>query len=594
MTNPTADRSLPSLTVSSMAPARELLDEGRALAASVRVGTTPFLTRHAVASEAEYKRSQAARGQTMQHAHIGFRRIDRTVDALAELTDRAEGAAIFIDRFGITLDWAMGYPTSHRKDAMLGTGIVLNGPEDFARLTQATTAATHFGDFMVGLPGALENTIAALQAGATAIGNLGQYFTFRLPGWDDDVMTTEMTVKALGLIAAQDADILVHSNLDDGFAGLFEDMASAIGMVLIERVIVEEMIGAKLAFCYGHHFSSPLSRMAFQEALSRITETPGSMIYGNTVSYRAASAANYASLSSYLLADIAALRRHPTGHAINPVPVTENLRIPDVDEIMDAQLFAARLAEHAADYGPVMARQPVSDMADRLIEGGTAFKFRALQGLANLGVDISDAAALMLAIRRLGAKRMEAMFGINTAEVDGEKPTIVPADWVRELKHMADEWLRDAQVEQGAFRGLRIALGTTDVHEHGAYLVRDILERLGVKVIDAGVSIDADDLVTTAIDEQADMIAVSTYNGVGVSYARALRNELRAQDVDLPVVMGGKLNAIPQHSNTDLPVDATDAIAETGVIPCATLNALVPVLRACAAEKRSRELAVTS
>ena len=33
------------------------------------------------------------------------------------------------------------------------------------------------------------------------------------------------------------------------------------------------------------------------------------------------------------------------GALVNPVPVTENLRIPDVDEILDAQLFAARLAE---------------------------------------------------------------------------------------------------------------------------------------------------------------------------------------------------------------------------------------------------------
>ena len=100
---------------------------------------------------------------------------------------------------------------------------MLDGPEDFARITGAAPAAAHFGDFMMGLPGAVENTKAALAAGATAIGNLGQYFTFRLPYWDDDVATTEATLVALGLVAAQDAEILVHSNLDDGFAGLFAD-----------------------------------------------------------------------------------------------------------------------------------------------------------------------------------------------------------------------------------------------------------------------------------------------------------------------------------------------------------------------------------
>ena len=124
----------------------------------------------------------------------------------------------------------MGYPAPVRSDRPRGTGIVLEGPEDFLRITDAAPAATHFGDFMMGLPGAVENTKAALAAGATAIGNLGQYFTFRLPYWDDDVATTEATLVALGLVAAQAVEVLVHSNLDDGFAGLFADMSSAIGM----------------------------------------------------------------------------------------------------------------------------------------------------------------------------------------------------------------------------------------------------------------------------------------------------------------------------------------------------------------------------
>ena len=72
---------------------------------------------------------------------------------------------------------------------------------------------------------------------------------------------------ALGLIAAQPAEILVHSNLDDGFAGLFQDMTSAFGMALIEKYIVEDLVGASLAFCFGHHFSAPLTRAAFQAAL---------------------------------------------------------------------------------------------------------------------------------------------------------------------------------------------------------------------------------------------------------------------------------------------------------------------------------------
>ena len=74
---------------------------------------------------------------------------------------------------------------------------------------------------------------AGQVAGSTAIGNLGQYFTFRLPGWDDDVATTAATVTALGLIAGQETEVLVHSNLDDGFAATLSDLASALGVPII-------------------------------------------------------------------------------------------------------------------------------------------------------------------------------------------------------------------------------------------------------------------------------------------------------------------------------------------------------------------------
>ncbi|MEM8877397.1 MAG: cobalamin-dependent protein [Pseudomonadota bacterium] len=577
---------MPRLTDPKLSPGNHLLAEGRAMARDWRVGRCTFLDSEQVRSEAEYKRREAARGRIMQHAHIGFRKVDRTVAAMAELHQAADRSGVKIDRFGITLDWAMGYPPDLRDQATRGTGIVLSGPEDFARITNASPAAAHFGDFMLGLPGAVENTCGALAAGATAIGNLGQYFTFRLPGWDDDVATTEATVKALGLIAAQDMDILVHSNLDDGFAGLFLDMVSALGMVLIEKHIVEDLIGAHASFCFGHHFSAPLSRMAFQAAVARVTDTPGSMIFGNTVSYRGEAAANYASLSSYLLADIAALGRHHSGHAINPVPVTENLRIPETSEILDAQLFAARLAEHEAGYADLFDVTAIDLLTDQLCVGCETFKTRALAGLADRGVDTTDPAALMLAIRRLGSRRMEFLFGAGE-DVRNHRQPLVPADWARELDHMAEDWLAHQTIEPEDLTGVRVALGTTDVHEHGAHLVRDVMQRIGVEVIDAGVAVDADDLVTTALEANADVIAVSTYNGVGLSYARSVKTELEKRNADLPVIIGGKLNGIPEQSNSDLPVDVSDDIAKTGAIPCADLDAMVPVLRDCATRKRS-------
>ncbi len=566
----------PILTDPALAPGRELLAEGRGMARDWQLGRSLFLDSEGVASEADYKRRAMAEGRMMQHAHIGFRSIDRTVSAMGELHGRAADEGVRIDRFGVTLDWTMGYPQDRRKGATRGTGIVLNGPEDFARITQASPAAAHFGDFMLGLPGALENTRAAIAAGATAIGNLGQYFSFRLPYWDDDVATTDATLRALGLIAAQEAEILVHSNLDDGFAGLFLDMTSAFGMMLIEKHIVEDLIGASASFCFGHHFSAPLTRAAFQAALARETDTPGTMIFGNTVAYQGGPYANYASLANYLLSDLAALHEHHSGHAVNPVPVTENVRIPDVDEILDAQLFAARLADHAPGHAAVRDNALIAQMADRLIAGGRAFAEAALRGLAERGVDTGDPAALMLAIRRLGARRMEALWGAGPMEGTRRAP-LVAADWAEELDEMAGAWVRRQAGAALAHR--RVALGTTDVHEHGAYLVRRALEGLGVEVLEAGVAIDAEVMVARALETGADAIAVSTYNGIGLGYARAVIAELAARGVEMPVLMGGKLNEIPQDSNSSLPVDVSAQIREAGAYPCANLDDMLAALR---------------
>lgn len=583
MTAPLPPRDL--LIPPTLRPGRELLAQGRALARDWTVGRNAFLDAHSVASEADYKRARAVSGRIMQHAHIGFRSVERTVAAIAEVHGRCAARGVTVDRFGITLDLSMGYPPAMRRGSRRGTGIVLEGAESFARITNAAPAAAHFGDFMLGLPGALDNAMGALAAGATAIGNLGQYFTFRLPDWDDDVATTEATVTALGLIAAQPVEVLVHSNLDDGFAGLFADMSSALGMVLIEKHIAETLIGARLSHCFGHHFTAPLVRMAFHAALARVSQTPGTMIFGNTVSYKSTPAGNYASLASYLQADIWALGRLHTGHAVNPVPVTENERIPDVDEIIDAQTFAARLAEQAGAAGALVDFAPVDALADRLVAGGRLFAARVLAGLEEAGIDTTDPAQTLLALRRIGPKRLEAAFGAGEPDPKAwsGRRSVALAEWVEELEHDARAWagrVPDERASRLADRHLVACVATSDVHEHGKNLVARTLDHLGIEIVDGGTSVDADDLVATALEARADIIAISTYNGIALRYAREVKDALARAGADIPVCIGGRLNQIPEDSNSGLPVDVSADIAALGVVPCATPIGLIEHLTA--------------
>ena len=568
-----------------------LLAAGRRLAESVRVGPCPFLAEWGVASEADYKRRRMAEGAFMLHAQVGYRSPEKTRRAFAEIHRRVAAAGYRVDRYGICLDWSMGYPAAQRAHMPRGTGLILDRPGDFAALTAMAPVAPHFGDFVIGTPAALENTAAALLAGATTIGNLGQYFTFRMPRWSDDVGTTAETVKAIALCAAQPVEVLVHSNLDDGFAALFCDLACGIGAALLERHIVEDLLGARMSHCYGHTFSEPLTRLAFQRALAQASPHPGSMVYGNTTVYGASAVENYANLAGYLLTDILAQRTRPSGHGLNPVPVTEAMRIPDIDEIVDAQLFANRLMDRAEGYRPLLDLAQADALADRLVAGGRQFLARTLHGLREAGIDLGNPFELLLALRRIGARRLEELFGPGQVRAGAPRQRIplVRATTVAALEAQGQGLAATLpEADRTALRaaGLKACVTCTDVHEYGKILVETALAAVGVAVCDAGVSAEPEEVARLALAERADLIAISTFNGVALGFLTALRGELTRLGLDLPVFIGGKLNQVPEDSADSLPVDVSGELAALGARACLRVEEMLAALAALARARR--------
>ena len=573
-------------------PGKEVLDQGRAMVHDWTVGSSVFLDYYQVSCEAEYKRRCVENGRVMQHAHMGFRDKRKSVRAFEEIFTQTEALGGRVDRFGLCLDWSMGFPRSIRDSQLRGTGLILNGPEDFIEVANAAPAATHFGDFVLGFPAALENTQAALAAGSTIIGNLGQYFSFRLPEWDDEIATTRATLEAIGLIAAQPVTVLVHSNLDDGFAGVFEDLSSALGAAMLERYIIEDLCGAKITHCFGHHYTSPVLRLGFQRALREISQNPGSMIYGNTTSYRGTEAQNFASLGGYLLSDILGQLTCPSGHAINPVPVTENSRIPEIDEIVDAQVFAARLVDTAEGYPAIFDPSEVERIANILENKGRGFYNDTLRGLDELGFDTSDPFEMLLAIRRIGGKKLERRFGQGAWDNDtGTRIPLVLSDTVREIKALIDATLPLIDPDEITLlkaSDLKVLVATTDVHEHGKMLVEALFCKIGIQVLDGGISANASDLVLLVEKNSADAIALSTYNGVALTYFCRLRDELTETGNLVPVMIGGQLNEIPNESEDSLPVDVTDRLEKEGAYVCHGVLDAIPILTGLAREQSTR------
>jgi methylmalonyl-CoA mutase cobalamin-binding subunit len=556
---------------------RAALARGRERAKACQVGSTPFLAQHGVDCELAFKRRTMAEGRLTFHAQIGYRRLEDSRRAYGEIHDRLAGRGWAPDRYGICLDWSMGYPKAERRGRPRGTGLILDRAEEFAALTAMAPVAPHFGDFVLGMPGAVENTAAAIAAGATTIGNLSQYFTFRLPDWPDDVGTTLATVEALGLMAAQPVAMLAHSNLDDGYAAWFEDMASALGFAMLERRICEDVVGLPLGHCFGHTYSDPLKRLAFHIALAAANPTPGTMLYGNTTIYGADAAANYGALASYLAVDVMALRRRHSGHALTPIPVTEAQRIPTIEEVIDAHCVARRLAERMASLAPLLSSDAAERLAETLLARGARFRDRILDALADGGIDLGDPAEVLLALRRIGPGQLERWYG------EPPTPTVprIASSFVDEIDALADAAL--ARIEPAArvaivARPPKVMVATTDVHFYGKRLLETVLRRLGVPVLDGGVSVEPQLLAERAAADGAEAIAVSTYNGIALSFVQRLRGALSERGRDVPIFIGGRLNEIMEDSGGSLPVEVSEEIRQSGATPCRGVEDLVNAL----------------
>ncbi len=516
----------------------------------------------------------------MLHAQIGYRSLKQSIYAYQEIHNRIHEHGYRLDRYGICLDWSMGFPPDQRARRPTGTGLILDHPDQFARLTESAPVAPHFGDFVMGMPAAFDSTRHALAAGATSIGNLGQYFTFRLPDYDDNVLITSETVKAIALCANQHQPVLIHSNLDDGFAALFSDMSCALGAVLIEQHIVEELLGGFISHCYGHTYSEPLNRLAFMLALAEISHHPGTMVYGNTTSYTEELSANYASLSSYLSVDIQAQRSTWSGHALNPVPVTEALRIPSIEEVVDVHLFANRLIESSAAMEQLEQQNPARELADNIIEGAGTFKNNLLTGFARAGIDVRNPFELLLSMRRVGARKLEQLYGPGKLDQSGVRNPVVESTTLRDLRNQAHRILGSIETEVRERVGkldISICTVTTDVHEYGKILMEKVLDEVGLPYVDAGVSTDADDLLEVVLQSNSDVIAISTYNGIALSYLEALTMSLERCDMNhIPIYIGGKLNQVPaSETGGDLPVDISDKLKALGSIPCSSIQQMI-------------------
>ncbi|MCU1394085.1 MAG: hypothetical protein JWM34_2513 [Ilumatobacteraceae bacterium] len=538
-----------------MKSAAQLIIEGRE-GAPTTIPPTAFVRSKGAASEAEYKQRCRDAGIVMYHMHVGLSTWEATEDALRTVHDALAAEGHTVDRFGLAFDRAMGVPEADRMLTTKETGPRI-GAGQWDRLAQAVPIQPHVGDYMIGLPAGFDNARRALAAGITTIGNVSQYSAYDVIGGSDEFAVTEATVRALAALAAlRDRGALAHSNLEDGTGTQAAHFGAYVGWAAIELYVVETLIGARLAQCFGNTIRNPEHRAIVHFALDdlRGRDSIGSMIYGNTVDQRpGAHARNLATTCASLMTDIALQLRRPTGHAVNPVPLTEADRIPSPAEIVEVHLLARELEVEVRKAPDFHDWHRLEGLGAAVAEYAVAFRDRALRVFAEDGADITDAAQVLLAMRRSVMPELEQRVALDAP------------DEIAALEPWKASQVRDVAARiQGTRRldGTRVVLAVLEVHD----LVRDALAkalpRHGAEVILLGAATSIEGVMRAATDEDADAIVLGTYNGNAVDIGERLTADRLRSGWTGQIYMGGVLN---QDTGGALPIDGRPRLEQLGV-----------------------------
>jgi methylmalonyl-CoA mutase cobalamin-binding subunit len=560
---------------------KEIIREGVEIAATVEIGKSAFLTQEGVQSELEYKLRLKKEGRVSTHAHFGLNTVQATVEGLRFLYDQSMKRGIRIDRFGLSMNPVMGLPSDMRGKVPRGTGPVLWKEEDWIALANAAPIQPHFGDFVIGSPASVANTMMALKVGGTTIGNLAQYFTFEYAEWDDLKSRTIETVKALGMMAALKKNgALVHSYIDDGYGGIFSDYGDVAGWAMLERYIVERLAGGRLAHCFGGLTSNPVTRLAWQTALDRIhaKETVGSMFYGNTIDLGEDLERNTAISSACSLVDIIGQLRNPTAHAIMPVPKTEPIRIPSPEEVLEAQVNARQMEKEAERVLPMISFIASDLLAEKIVAEGKRFFESTLKGLKEMGVDVDDPLELLLVLKRLGANKVERFFGSGQRDElypCGRRP-VLETDMIKRTINLASHLTLDTK-QTANLQGLKVLIASTDVHEYSLLAIARLLAGRGAQVTNLGPNVESPRwLVKAMIESRPAIVVLTTHNGKALQYATQLVDEMRQSRITSVIVMGGVLN---QSVGAEMPIDVTADLNRLGIVTSTNLAALPSLIR---------------
>jgi len=96
-------------------------------------------------------------------------------------------------------------------------------------------------------------------------------------------------------------------------------------------------------------------------------------------------------------------------------------------------------------------------------------------------------------------------------------------------------------MEGAGKKKLRILIGKPglDGHSRGAKLIARALRDAGMEVIYTGIRQTPEQICKAAVQEDVDMIGISILSGAHLVLLKEVSGQLRKEEVDIPIIVGG-------------------------------------------------------
>lgn len=392
---------------------QEWMHQTREEASKFHVGESAWMKETGFRNELIYKKTCADAGKIMYHAHFCFADWAQFDQQTNELQEALQKENLHLDRFGVSIDPSMALPSDLRKEDGPHSALYFSGQQDWDHLASVSCSQVHLGDNMIGAPASYDSCVHALKAGITTMGNISQFFGWDYPEFPDVSARTRETVRAILCMAVhKEEGALIHSNLDDGYGESTEYMHELLGMAVLEKYIVQDLCGARLAPSFGDDFHSPKKRLIMLSALSQMYEGDmcGSMLFANKLGRNHQDPTrNDPHLFDSMLFDMAGQIHYRTGHAVTVMADTGLHEKVTIAETVRKLALAEELEKYVPDVLQLINFDEIDELAAEQKKEGEHFASAVLDGLSSY-VDIHNPYSVMLAVKTVGVKTLVQEF----------------------------------------------------------------------------------------------------------------------------------------------------------------------------------------